>query len=770
MASRQGPGPVPGHPQKHDPAWKHVQILSMNGERRKLKCIYCGKIFQGGGIHRIKEHLAGQKGNASRCPRVLPEVQLLMRESLEGSLVKRKKKQKLVEEVGSLNPTPICMVDTFANQGEMETGLQLLVDGLDPTSALPIKKEEEGDAKTSEKRKRGRPKLTSPPPPLPAPHPLPMITDADTVGRVDSGLSKAKDQMLKDQANMAVGRFLYDAGIPLDAVNSVYFQRMVDALVSAGPGLEGPTYHDLRGSILKNSIEEANNILEQYKVMWGRTGCSIVADEWTTLNGRVLINFLIYCPEGTMFLKSVDASDIVESADALYELLKQVVEEVGIKNVIQVITNNAEIHVIAGKRLTETFPTMFWTPCTARCVNFMLEEFEKIQKISATIDHAQAITRFIYNHSMVLNMMRKFTDGKELLLPSISRAATNFFALHNMVALKDNLKAMFASQEWVDCQYSKSRGGIVASGLVVSDPFWSQCTTIVNLTEPLLRVLKMVNSDERPAMGYIFESMYRVKEAIKNELKSKAEYMLYWNIIDSQWDSLIHRPLHAAGFFLNPQFFYSIKGEVHNEIMSGVLDCIERLVPDTKVQDKINKELSSYKNAAGDFGRKIADRARYSLPPADWWSTYGGSCPNLTRLAIRILSQTCSASGFHRDHIPLEQIHSQIKNRLEHQRLKDLVFVQYNLRLQERRCKKELSDPIAFDKMDILEGWVMEELSEGEGDLDLGWTALDQPVATGANLASANDEDPVGLVSGYEDEEIYTGGKDEMGGEDDGRI
>ncbi|XP_068669482.1 uncharacterized protein [Aristolochia californica] len=768
MASRQGPGPVPGHPQKHDPAWKHVQILSMNGERRKLKCIYCGKIFQGGGIHRIKEHLAGQKGNASKCPRVLPEVQLLMRESLEGSLVKRKKKQKLAEEVDSLNPVPICMVDTFACQGEMETGLQLLVDGLDPTSASPIKKEEEGVAKTSEKRKRGRPKLTSPPPP--SVHPLPILSDADAFGRVDSGLPKAKDHTLKDQAHMAVGRFLYDAGIPLDAVNSVYFQRMVDAIASAGPGLEGPTYHDLRGCILKNSIEEANNILEQYKVMWGRTGCSIMADEWTTSNSRVLMNFLIYCPEGTMFLKSVDASDIVESADALYELLKQVVEEVGIKNVIQVITNNTGIHVIAGKRLTETFPTMFWTPCTARCVNMILEEFEKVEKISATIDHAQAITRFIYNHSMVLNMMRKFTDGKELLLPFVSRVATNFLALHHMVTLKDNLKAMFASQEWIDCQYSKSRAGIVASGLVVSDPFWSQCITIVNLTEPLLRVLKMVNSDDRPAMGCIFEGMYRVKEAIKNELKTKAEYMFYWNIIDSRWDTLIHRPLHTAGFFLNPQFFYSIKGEVHNEVMSGVLDCIERLVPDTKVQDKINKELSSYKNATGDFGRKIADRARYSLPPADWWSTYGGSCPNLTRLAIRILSQTCTATGFHRDHIPFEQIHSQIKNRLEHQRLKDLVFVQYNLRLQERRCKKELPDPIAFDKMDISEGWVMEELSEGEGDLDLGWTAIDQPAATGTNFASANDEHTIGEVSGYEDEEIYTGGKDEMVGEDDGQI
>lgn len=52
---------------------------------------------------------------------------------------------------------------------------------------------------------------------------------------------------------------------------------------------------------------------------------------------------------------------------------------------------------------------------------------------------------------------------------------------------------------------------------------------------------------------------------------------------------------------------------MHNDILSGMFDCIERLVPDTKVQDKIIKEISSYKNAAGDFGRKMAIRTQDTL-------------------------------------------------------------------------------------------------------------------------------------------------------------
>ena len=57
---------IPIASRKQDPAWKHCQMFK-NGERVQSKCVYCGKIFEGGGIHRIKEHLSGQKGDAATC-------------------------------------------------------------------------------------------------------------------------------------------------------------------------------------------------------------------------------------------------------------------------------------------------------------------------------------------------------------------------------------------------------------------------------------------------------------------------------------------------------------------------------------------------------------------------------------------------------------------------------------------------------------------------------------------------------------------------------
>lgn len=328
-----------------------------------------------------------------------------------------------------------------------------------------------------------------------------------------------------------------------------------------------------------------------------------------------MINFLVYCPEGKMFLKSVDASDIIRTTDSLYELLKEVVEEVGVQQVLQVLTDSAEHYIEAGKRLTATFPTVYWTPCSARCIDLMLEDIGKFEWINAILEQAKSVTRFIYNHIVVLNMMRKYTYGKDLIQPAITRSATNFTILQSMVNLKNNLQTMVTSQEWMDCPYSKIPDGVALIDLIYSEDFWSSCITIIRLMDPLMRVLRMVGSEKRPAMGYIYEAIYRAKEAIKKELVEKKDYLVYWNIIDHRWNRQLDRPLHAAGFYLNPKCFYSIEGDVQNEIMSGMLDCIERLVPETKIQDKITKELNLYKNAVGDLGRKMAIRARHTMLP-----------------------------------------------------------------------------------------------------------------------------------------------------------
>ncbi|XP_072995838.1 uncharacterized protein [Typha latifolia] len=680
--------------QKHDPAWKHC-LMIRSGGRTKLKCMYCLKLFLGGGIHRIKEHLARHKGNASCCSKVPPEVQMAMQQSLEGAAVRKKKKLKLAEEMKKLNP---C---TSQTEGlELDGALQMIpFNEMLDLGAVQVEVKEEGAVKTQEKGRKKRARQSSHPPPLPS---IAIAGDIGAPAKFNSGAVVDKDQIY-----MAIGRFFYETGVPLEAVKSVYFQPMLDAIASAGSGLESFSYHDFRGWILKKSMEEVSVQLDFYKTSWNRTGCSVLADEWTTEN---------------------------------------------------------------GKRMTETFPTLFWSPCAFQCIDAMLEDFGKMDAINEIIENAKSITGFIYNNAYVLNMMKKYTHGKDLLLPAETRAAMNFITLKNMTSLKEELSSMVTSEEWIDCQLSKKPGGIAVTNLIGSSTFWSSCSAIVRMTEPLVRLLKLVCSNKRPAMGYIYVGIHQAKEAIKKELVKKSDYLPYWQIIDWRWERQLPRPLHAAGFFLNPHFFESIRGEISNEITSGMLDCIERLVPEVKIQDKIQKELNLYRSeGAGDFRRKMAIRARRSLLPADWWYTYGGACPNLSRLAIRILSQACSAKGCDRTRIPFEQIHNQRMNFLEHQRIYDLTFVQYNLRLQQKQqLKINGFDPISIDNTSTVDDWVVEKSAMLSGAAEpSNWMDLNQPVVEGISPINLNDEEVEAFIAGLDDEVIQGAGQDTGDDDDD---
>jgi hypothetical protein len=56
---------------------------------------------------------------------------------------------------------------------------------------------------------------------------------------------------------------------------------------------------------------------------------------------RTLINFLVYCPKGTVFRKSVDVTDSSKTVDFLFRLFKDAVNFVGPEHVAHFVSDNA---------------------------------------------------------------------------------------------------------------------------------------------------------------------------------------------------------------------------------------------------------------------------------------------------------------------------------------------------------------------------------------------------------------------------------------------
>ncbi|XLR06787.1 hypothetical protein S83_034725 [Arachis hypogaea] len=109
---------------------------------------------------------------------------------------------------------------------------------------------------------------------------------------------------------------------------------------------------------------------------------------------------------------------------------------------------------------------------------------------------------------------------------------------------------------------------------------------------PLVWVLRLVDREKKPSMGYIYEAMEKANDCI----------------------------------------------------MKTFSNDVGKLVSSPAVQEKLLEEQALYKAGYGLFASPFAKSQRKKLLPAFWWWTYGHETPNMRDLAINILSLICSAS------------------------------------------------------------------------------------------------------------------------------
>lgn len=97
---------------------------------------------------------------------------------------------------------------------------------------------------------------------------------------------------------------------------------------------------------------------------------------------------------------------------------------------------------------------------------------------------------------------------------------------------------------------------------------------------------------------------------------------------------------------------------------------------------------------------------------AAWWQQHGINCLELRRIAIRILSQTCSSFGCAHNYSTLDHCYNTRRNRVAQKRLNDFAFVHYNLRLRERQLKRIADDSRSLDNVpfsdSFLDDWIVE--------------------------------------------------------------
>ncbi|GJR00911.1 hypothetical protein Tco_0523895 [Tanacetum coccineum] len=317
-----------------------------------------------------------------------------------------------------------------------------------------------------------------------------------------------------------IGTWAYTVGLPFNTVRDKSFQDMIYAIGEYGRGMPASSYHNLRVTLLKDALEDTKKFVDLFRPQWQKYRCSIMSGFWTDGKGRYLIKNLVNCPTGMIFLKSIDASEYVKDAQLIMKMINEVIKDVGEENILQFITDNGSNFKAAGAILEEQHPKLFWTPCAAYCVNLMIGDIgEKIPKIKSALSDARAVVVYIYNHGRILNMMRKLTKNKELHRSFVTRFATQFYTLKSVHENRHHLQVLFVSEQWTKSNFAKKVVGKRVERIVAKQEVWDNVYLACQVLAPLVNLVWLVDTEEKPCMGYIYDTISRAKEQISKNLK-----------------------------------------------------------------------------------------------------------------------------------------------------------------------------------------------------------------------------------------------------------
>lgn len=666
---------------RKDPAWRHsVEVENPGGKKHYvyLECKYCKKVIKGG-VKRMKDHLAHTRKNVAPCKEVPEHV-----------------KNEFVEYLSKGTKNKLLAQAQFDERIDSGAYFGSVMDG-GTKRCNPI---------SSTRGVRG-----------PMDRFIMNLDDDEEDVRNKAIPIQQNSKEMRNRVCLDIGRFFFENAISFNAARSPSFFSMCRSIGSYGRGLKPPSMHELRTWILREELKTTKNVVDEIKKTWPQTGVSIMSDGWKDIRQRNLINFLVNNPSGTVFLKSVDASEYIKDAKLIFKLLDEVIEEVGEHLVVQVITDNASNYKAAGDLLMEKRKHLYWTPCAAHCIDLMLERIGDLPQHKNALFKARKVANYIYNHSWLLALMRKFTK-REILRPAATRFATAFLTLQSMYQVRQPLEAIFTSEEWISCAFANKSEGKAVRKIVLKDKsFWPSVIYAIKTTKSLVEVLRLVDAEKEPAMGYLYNAMDLAKEKIaKNLGGEEKDYKEIWEIIDEKWDVQLHRHLHAAAYYLNPRCHYDPGFSNHPEIKLGLFHCKDKLILDPEDRVKADLQCSVFHNKEGFFGFNQAKLTFDKRSPVEWWIQFGDGTPELQRFAIKILGLTCSSSGCERNWSTYNQVHTKRRNRLSTLRMNTLVYIMYNKKLKDRHLKlKSLQndeDALLVNELSSDDEWLIGENDE----------------------------------------------------------
>ncbi|GLT50566.1 hypothetical protein SLA2020_240440 [Shorea laevis] len=719
-----------------DPGWEHG--IAQDERKKKVKCNYCGKVVSGG-IFRLKQHLARISGEVTHCEKVPDEVCLNMRKNLEGCRSGRKRKQFEYEqasygfqsnEYNDADEAPAG----YKHKGKKSMGDKNFVLGFAPLRSLGyVDPGWEHCVAQDEKKKRVK------------------CNYCEKI--ISGGINRFKQHLARIPGEVAYCEKAPEE-VYLKIKENMRWHR-------TGRRHRKPDMKEISAFNMPSDNEDEGGEEEEEEFLQC-IGKDILAFDDKVSDSDVRNNARGRSPStsgngaepplkrsrlDSVFLKTLKGQSSLHYKQAKG---KMVFEKKSRREVLSAIckffyhagipstaANSPYFHkmlelvgqygqglqgpssrLISGRFLQEEIANIkdylaelkaSWTitGCSVMADSWYDAEGRTIINFLASCPNGVYFvssvdaTDIIADASSLFKLLDKVVEevGEENVVQVITKNISSFRNAGKM--LEEKRRNLF----WTPCKEVER--------IVLNVTFWKKMQYVKKSLEPVAEVLEKMVTDGSQSIPFIYNYMFRAKLAIKSIHGDDARrYGPFWNVIESNWNSLFHHPLYVAAYFLNPSYRYRPDFVMNPEVMRGLNECIVRLEADNGKRISASMQIPDFASAKADFGTDLAISTRSELDPAAWWQQHGISCLELQRIAIRILSQTCTSLGCEHSWSIYDQVHSRrLHSSLSRKRWNDFTYVHYNLRMREFQLGRKHDDLISFDSAmleNMLDDWLVE--------------------------------------------------------------
>ena len=250
-------------------------------------------------------------------------------------------------------------------------------------------------------------------------------------------MDEAFQVVTRQKLNKLWASFFYEANIAFNVVRHPAFIKAVKETAATGFAYHPPSYNAVRTKMIDNKLDAVKLMVsERTKNSINHYGATICSDGWSDTNSRPLLNVMLVCPAGDVFLGSVDTTG--EKKDIAYtaNVMAKHIEDVGPKNVVQLCTDNASVMTGTLARLKEKYPHMYMQGCAAHIMDLLVEDWRKDSRVKVLVGKCKQIVLFVKKYHLTLALFRKYSPKKSLRLPSSTRFAVHFLMVDRLVEVK----------------------------------------------------------------------------------------------------------------------------------------------------------------------------------------------------------------------------------------------------------------------------------------------------------------------------------------------